>query len=353
MADESSNKTNQRDKVVVLQICPTKLSQAAEKTYRRRKGDEIVKAINGFYNSGGGTLILRYNKSPPDGHVKKSVEIIEQKIHEILGTVTLSFDIHIKKIPISSSQTHGEIKIIVETSTKTECIVPLAYNIFLPSNQLVMEVSPLERIEKLRALLMQKIPSVEPIEANTHQRDFVKHEQVSFDESKTIQFKHLKDAPAKKTTFADRLVGKRNKFPRCISAFANYRGGHVYFGIGDDGKIEGESLDEKEKEKVKDSIRKEIHKMKWPKGAPNEDKRWKIYFEPVRDSENNVKEDLYVVVVFVAQCRGGVFTEEPECYEIIDNKVEKVSFDSWKKRNDLPTEEGKWYKTPYRAWLAV
>ena len=344
MADETSNQKNQRDKVVVLHICPTKLSQAPEKTYRKKKGAEIIHAINGFYNSGGGTLILRYNRSPPRGHVKKCVAIIEQKILEILGTVTLSFDIHIEKVPFSSSQAHGEIKIIIETSTKTECIAPIAYNFYLPSNQLVMEVSPFERIEKLRALLMEKIPPVEPIEANAHHRHFVKGEHVSFDESKISQFKHLKDEPAKKTTFANRVVGKSNKFPCCVSAFANYRGGYMYFGIGDDGKIEGESVDETEKQKVKNSIRKAINKMKWPKSAPvgkTEDKRWKIHFEPVRDSENNIIQKLYVVVVFVAQCRGGVFTEEPECYEIIDNTVQKVDFVSWKKRNDLPlTEEG-------------
>lgn len=345
MADKTSNQKNQCDKVVVLQICPTKLSQAPEKTYRKKKGAEIIQAINGLYNSGGGTLILRYNRSPPSGHVKKCVAIIEQKILEILGTVTLSFDIHVEKIPFSSSKAHGEIKIIVETSTKTECIVPISYNFFLPSNQLVMEVKPLERIKKFRALLMEKIPPVEPIEANAHHKHFVKGEHVPFDESKTTQFKHLKDAPAKKATFADRAVGKSNKFPCCVSAFANYRGGYVYFGIGDDGKIEGESVDETEKQKVKDSIRKAINKMIWPKkSAPvgkNEDKRWKIHFEPVRDSENNTIQKLYVVVVFVAQCRGGVFTEGPECYDIIDNKVQKLDFDSWKKRNDLPlTKEG-------------
>ena len=64
-----------------------------------------------------------------------------------------------------------------------------------------MEVSPYERIEKLRALLIEKIPTVEPIEANAHHRHFVKGEHVSFDESKTIQFKHLKDEPAKKNYF--------------------------------------------------------------------------------------------------------------------------------------------------------
>ena len=76
----------------------------------------------------GGTLILRYYRSPPHGHVKKCVAIIEQKILEILGIVTLSFDIHIEKVPFSTSKAHGEIKIIIETSIKTECIAPIAYN---------------------------------------------------------------------------------------------------------------------------------------------------------------------------------------------------------------------------------
>ena len=216
----------------------------------------------------------------------------------------------------------------------------------LPSNQQIMQISPSESVEKLRALLMDNIrPAVKPVESGSRHIDFVKGEFVSFSESKSTQFKMMKDEPAKKTTFADRLVGKGNKFACYVSAFANYAGGHMYIGINDDGKVEGESLNENEKQKVKKEIRKAINKMEWPKKSEptdtNVDQRWDVYFQPVRDGKNNVIPSLYVVVVFVAQCRGGVFTEGPECYEIVDNKVQKVDFASWRKSIDPRlTEKG-------------
>ena len=343
MADKTQStdvqRQSQRDNVVVMQICPTKMTQEQEKSYRKLKVNEIARAISALYNTGGGTLILRYNKCLPSGHVKKCMGIVEGKIQEFLGTITLSLDIHMNKVDSSPSQAHGEIKVIVKTSTKSAGMIALKYNIYLPGNEHVTEVSSLEG-EKLKALLNENIPAVEPIEVNTHQRNFVKGEQVSFSQSSTIQFKYLKDTPVQHDTFPDRLLGKSNKFPCYVSAFANFRGGHVYYGIKDDGMIVGETVDETEKLDIKKSIRKVVNKMIWPKKSEptdeNEDKRWDVYFEPVRESENNIIEDLYVVVVFVAQCRGGVFVEEPECYEFIDNEVQKVDFASWKQRIDVP-----------------
>ena len=140
----------------------------------------------------------------------------------------------------------------------------------------------------------------------------------------------MKDKPATQATFANRLIG--NKFPCYVSAFANYAGGHMFVGMDDKGKVDGEFLTEDEKEKVKKLIRKAIKKMKWPKESEpadeNKDDRWDVHFEPVKDCEDNVIPSLYVVVIFIAQCRpAGVFTEEPECYEIVDNhKVQKVDF---------------------------
>ena len=157
----------------------------------------------------------------------------------------------------------------------------------------------------------------------------------------------LKAEQEKKITFADCLVGKGNILSHDVSAFANYAGGHVYCGIKDDGEVEGEFIEEKEKKKVKVGIHNAIEKMLWPKTSEpadrNEDKRWDVHFMPVRDSEtDNVVPSLYVVVVFIAQCQGGVFTEGAECYEIVDNQVQKVDFvGSWKKRIDPRlTEEG-------------
>jgi hypothetical protein len=292
-----------------------------------------------LYNSGGGTIILRYNKSPPHNHVRNCTRTLEQKILIFLGTITLTHDVQIIQIQPSASQAHGEMKIIVTTTTKTEHMAPVSYNMYLPSNQQVMEILPSEKTEKLRRFLMENIPAVKPIESGSHHRDFVQGDFVTFSESKITQFKNVKDKAAKKTTFTDRFVGKSNKFPCYVSAFANYAGGHMYAGIDDEGKVQGEHLDKSEKEKVKAEITKVIKKMIWPKKSEpadaSKDQRWDVHFEPVKNSENNVISSLYVVVVFIAQCRGGVFTKEPECYVIVDNcRVERVDLTSWKRTID-------------------
>ena len=338
MAEQTINV--QTNNSVVLEICPTKLSGKCEKKYQRKTWEKIINAIDGLYNSGGGILILRYNRSPPRGHVRKCMRMLEQKIQDLVGPITLTFDIHTVEITPSSSQAHGEIKISVTTSTKTEHIITLSYHCCLPSSQQVMEILSSENVEKLRAFLLGNIrPQVKPTEPASYHSDFRKGKCVSLSESKTTQFKMLKAEPAKKITFADRLVGKGNKFSHYVSAFANYAGGNIYVGVDDDGTVKGEVINEREKKKVKDKIRTAIEKMLWPKKSEpadgNEDKRWDVHFEPVIDSETHkVVPSLYVVVVFIAQCRGGVFTEVPECYEIVDNQVQKIDFASWKKRID-------------------
>ncbi|XP_028394619.1 uncharacterized protein LOC114518823 [Dendronephthya gigantea] len=82
--------------------------------------------------------------------------------------------------------------------------------------------------------------------------------------------------------------------------------------------------------------------MIWPKNSKPADQRWDVFFEPVMNNTENAIPQKYVVVVFVAQCRGGVFTEEPECYDIINNKVHKIDYSSWVQRIDpcLALKEG-------------
>ena len=329
----------QSNNSVLIDICPTKLSDKREKNYRKKTWTAITNAITGLYNSYGGTLILRYYRCPPHGHVRNCIRMLEQKMHESLGTISLTFGIDTIETPFLSPTGHGEIKIIVKTFTKTEHMITSKLNIYLPSSQQIMEIFPTENVEKLRMILMENTPSIKPIKPGSHYREFVHGTLVPISESKTIQFKNVKDEPANRTTFTDRFVGESNKFSRCVSAFSNYAGGHMYAGINDDGKVQGEHLDESEKEKLKKEISNAIQKMRWPKKSEpadkNKDQRWDVHFEPVKDSEDNVIPSLYVVVVFIAQCRGGVFTEEPECYEIVDNhSVQKVDFASWKRAID-------------------
>jgi 5-bromo-4-chloroindolyl phosphate hydrolysis protein len=74
--------------------------------------------------------------------------------------------------------------------------------------------------------------------------------------------------------------------------------------------------------------------MIWPEhiGQPKRGEHWDIFFEPVVDENANHISSTFVIVIYIAPCVGGVFTEEPECYEMVEEKVEKMSFANWKKR---------------------
>ena len=61
------------------------------------------------------------------------------------------------------------------------------------------------------------------------------------------------------------MIGKGNKFSRYVSAFANYKGGHIYYGIDDDGIVAGELIpNEVDKEEIVKKVEKSINKMIWP-----------------------------------------------------------------------------------------
>ena len=43
-----------------------------------------------------------------------------------------------------------------------------------------------------------------------------------------------------------------------------------------------------------------------------------------------------MIVIYIAPCPGGVFDEEPDCYELVEGKVVKMSFLTWKKSISKP-----------------
>ena len=50
------------------------------------------------------------------------------------------------------------------------------------------------------------------------------------------------------------------------------------------------------------------------------------------DENSNPIPSTFVIVIFIAPCFGGVFTEEPESYEMAEGKVERMSFTTWKEK---------------------
>ncbi|XP_028394616.1 uncharacterized protein LOC114518820 [Dendronephthya gigantea] len=142
-----------------------------------------------------------------------------------------------------------------------------------------------------------------------------------------------------------------------ICAFANYRGGHIYYGITDDGIVEGEVVpNEEDKHDITKKVEKAINKLIWPQkiGQPKRGKHWDIFFEPVIDeaTTSDAIPSTFVIVVYIASCPGGVFTEKPECYEMVEGRIEMMSFIAWEKRISKPGGL-RCLKVPHITWSSV
>ena len=318
---ESTKK--ERGNVIHMGICPTKISTKTEKKYKEKKMKEIMEAVCGLLNTnGGGELCLTFDRRPPDKHVTDCIRMIEQRLKELTTCSTVS------DLTVLILLTKLSI-----TLTNSAHLITLNYNLYLPSECQVMllpSTEPKQRIKQIlqgRTMLGKRTPE----RLNWH---FVQgHPQEDIRESKFAAHKHLKEKPSKCVTLADRITGKSNKFKSYVSAFANYRGDHIYYGIDDDKTVRGERITEEDKEEITRKVTKTMKNMIWPEhcGEPQKGRHWDLYFEPVVDINCNEIPSTYVIIAYVAQCPGGVFTEVPESYRIANNgRVVKMRFDEWK-----------------------
>lgn len=317
-------------RAVHFRICPTKISGKTENKYREKMMKEIINAVCALMNSDGGNVVLRYEKSPPDRHVADCVRMIEQRVREF-ATCAMVTDLQVKF-------RRQELAITVKGSVH---LVTMSYNLYLPSESQVMSLPSYEPVENIKEIILKETPPQGRVLKGTHCKDFVRNTRaihgVNLRESKVVQVKILKDASSKRVTIADRMVGKSNKFVCYISGFANHLGGHIYYGICDDGNVLGEEITAAGQDQMVTKVTNAINKMKWPE-KPQRGTHWEIYFEPVNDGQGHKIPSRFVIVVFVGQCPGGVFAEEPESYHLVDGEVKKMSWPVWSSRF-LPTTE--------------
>lgn len=311
----------ERANVICMGICPTKISAKTEKKYKEKKMKEIMDAVCGLLNTNGGELCLTFDRDPPNKHVTDCIRMIEQRLKELTACSTVS-DLTVSILP-------QKLNITLTNSTH---LITLNYNLYLPSECQVMLLPSSEPKERIRQILQGRkmIGKCAPERLNWH---FVQgHPQEDIHESKFAAHKHLKENPSKCVTLADRITGKSNKLKSYVSAFANYSGGHIYYGIDDDKTVHGERITEEDKEEIIKKVTKTMKKMIWPEycGEPQKGKHWDLYFEPVVDINCNIIPSTYVIIIYVAQCPGGVFTEVPESYQIVNDRVVKMRFDEWK-----------------------
>ncbi len=153
-------------------------------------------------------------------------------------------------------------------------------------------------------------------------------------ENKTTQLKFLKAEKGKRTTFGDRMIGKGNKFANTVSGFANHRGGHIYYGVDDDGIVWGECVEDRNE--IIRKVRKAVNKLVWLSDdgsiTPIQGQHWDIFFEPVKDEKSRAINKIFVIVVYISYHNGGVFVTEPESYHIVEGEVVPIPIQEWKKR---------------------
>lgn len=318
MAQSSS--TDIRIKTAIsLEICPVRLVNSTEKSYKESITKEIIIIVNALMNSGGGTLEMIYKSTPLRKQIDDSVRIIEQKVGDLIGTVGLVSSIEFQVLP-------GKIFLNVK---EVEGPFVVNYNLYLPTKSQVKVIQPSEPIAKVKAVINRvDKPIKETLTPGAYYQHFVLNEKVSCDEGTKIQWKSLKSESTKNVSLADRMTGKSNKLSCYISAFSNHSGGHIYYGINDDGIVEGEVVTEKHQTEIARKVAKTFEKIIWPRhcsGKQLKGKLWDLFFVPVKDSKKTPIASSFVIVVAIAPCRGGVFTDKPESYHIVDGKVERMN----------------------------
>ncbi|CAB4035703.1 schlafen family member 13-like [Paramuricea clavata] len=313
--------------VHMISLCKfVNISSSTNKRYKEQILKDIIIAICAMLNSIGGKVVL-YNKCTcllAVSAISLLIRILEQSLISIIGSNQTISKINFKEDKES-------MVILVK---KADCLIITNYNLYLPSQSQVVQISPWEPLEKVKDDIINRRFVPEPVQLDSHCRIFLKGKNCDFHENKMVMFKNLKADQSKRTRLADRMTGKGNKFSCYVSAFANYNGGHMYFGIRDDGVVEGEVIPNEDISEIIKKVEKAIKKMKWPEqiDQPKRGEHWEICFEPVVDENSNVIPSTFVIVIYIAACLGGVFTEEPECYEMVEGKIEKMSFVTWKKR---------------------
>ena len=308
------------------------LEKFENKKYEEQILKEIAVAVCAMLNSNGGKVAIHFetdgNNIAVDGSAFSKISLMIRKLEQFIISI---IGLHRAVSKINFRRGKDDIIIFVK---KADSLITTSYHLCLPSETQVGEVPPFQQLELVEGIINRKVVP-NRVELGSHCQMFDKYKNCSLCESKVCQLKNLKAEQSKRTTLADRMTGKGNKFCCYASAFANHCGGHIYYGITDEGVIAGEFIpNEKVKEEIIKKVEKVINKMIWPEqiGQPKRGEQWEIFFEPVVDVNSKYVPSTVVIVIYIAPCLGGVFTDVPECYEMVDGKVQKMSFTTWKKR---------------------
>lgn len=294
---------------------------------------EAYKYVCALLNSGGGKLILKTTK--PQDQIILPLE--QHALDNYMGSYLNSY--------VSTEAAKGEYVVTVKGH---ETLCTMKCNAYLPSTTIIYQIkSHKHDVERMREILNAgRIVDVSHAQAEPVAR-FVSNQAIGFLESKTVQFKKVKDEPT--ASLAKRL--HNNRLIDCVSAFANSEGGRIYCGVTNEGIVEGQLIQKEDKKEIIKAIEGYIMNMVWPEEVcvPKRSKEWDISFEPVTDQNGIPIQSTYVVILTIRECPGGVFVKHPESYYIVDGQVQQMQFDVWKTRIQTSDTDLK-KKLPRQQW---
>ena len=307
--------------------------------YRKNIFNEILQVINGFLNSEGGQLVVLFDTLPSLSCINETIQQIKQRIFDFASLDY--FTISLREASI----------VIIVATPNADSIYTLRYHLYLASDRKVIEILPREPVQQVRDILCKKVLCPEVVKPGSHCREFTQYSALGFGESRRVKFKYALKSRHPGRNY-DVLRHLSYNLVQDVSAFANYGGGHLYIGIDDNGTVRGQDLTPEHQAMLKHEIATVLQRMIWPVGSYSqgeEEKRWQIHFEEVKRTKREIIPLTYIIVVYVAQCPGGVFAKEPEAYEFKDGEAKKLDFTTWKKyfmkglkrgqgRYDVPTK---------------
>lgn len=272
---------------------------------------------------------MRFSLQSGDVNDAKNLERrIQQKFSSLLGQwCTLNA---ISRISLCDSEMEFQVEGMSQLCT-------LHYNIYIPTN---LQTTALESATEVKEILKPKriIELDSLIKHNDYHKTFVSGKPLTDGplqlEDCTKQFKYLKSEHSKRVTLGDRMTGNENKFVNYVSSFGNYRGGHIYYGVDDDGIVRGQFVEDRQD--IVKKVRKAINSVIWLSDngqfTPMQGEHWDIFFEQVHDEKGRTVKKTIVIVVYISYCGGGVFVRKPESYRIVDGQVATIPFEDWKRR---------------------
>ena len=212
----------------------------ADKKFCEGKLNETIQAACALFNSDGGILRLR-SATKETFNFDKLIRKFEQRIKELVGCFESCKNVEVLSSTLDEKCTEVVFKIASSGTFRT-----VNYHLYVPHETQVNLIAPTEPLKNIRSILNgpRLIECDELIKLGSHRDAFIKGQNIGSPESKTEQFKKVKHEATKNTSLADRMVGKSSRFSCYVSAFANHRGGHIYYGIKDDGLVEGEILEQ-------------------------------------------------------------------------------------------------------------